>query len=186
MENRAEGGERRANGEVVMKRGMVVNFKTYEKFLGIILEQLRESFGVDVVLSFALFGSVARGTAGPESDIDVLIVHEEVDFRPTKRFVEVLMILRRHPEYLRLRDSGFLPDPYPVFMTEKELWERPHILLDILDDGIIIYDTGVLRRRLETLRSRLSELGAKKVNLEDGTWYWDLKPDWKPGEVITL
>jgi hypothetical protein len=55
-----------------------------------------------------------------------------------------------------------------------------------MDHGIIIYDNGILKRRFESLRKRLSELGSKKVVLEDGSWYWDLKPDWKPGEVIEL
>ena len=59
-------------------------------------------------------------------------------------------------------------------------------MLDILFEGIILYDTGILRNRLEILRKRLDELGAKRITLADGTWYWDLKPDWKPGEVITL
>ena len=159
---------------------MTVNFETYENFLGILLQRLKDSFGADKILSFALFGSVARGTAGPESDIDILIVHAKVDFRPTKKFVKVLMDLRGHPEYKRLKQKGLLPDAYPIFMIEKELWERPHILLDILDHGIIIYDTGILRQRLEALDKRLKELGAKRVDLENGRWYWDLKPDWRP------
>jgi len=29
-------------------------------------------------------------------------------------------------------------------------------------------------------------LGSRKVILGNGSWYWDLKPDWKPGEVIEL
>ncbi len=163
-----------------------LGFETYETFLKLLLEELQAGFGEDVILSFAVFGSVARGEARPDSDIDILIVHKEVDYNPTGRFVDILYQLKRGDEYKRLKERGLNPDPYPVFMTEKRLWQNPHILLDLLDEGIILYDTGLLRERLEALRRRLSELGSRKVFLEDGRWYWDLKPDWKPGEVIEL
>ena len=39
---------------------------------------------------------------------------------------------------------------------------------------------------LERLRRRLHELGARRYVDEDGYEYWDLKPDWKPGDVVTL
>jgi len=161
-------------------------YATYEKLLNQLLQRLRGAFGEDVILSFALFGSVARDEARPDSDVDLLIVHSPVDFDPLRRFVDVLLDFREGNEYRRLQEEGFRPDPYPIFMTEKEMYERPLILLDIMDHGIIIYDNGVLKKRFESLRKRLTELGTKKVVLEDGSWYWVLKPDWKPGEVIEL
>ena len=142
--------------------------------------------GEDVILAFALFGSVARGEARLDSDIDLLIVHKEVDFDPTKEFVKARFELEEETEYKRLRKSGLNPYPSAIFMTERDLWERPLILLDIIDHGLILYDTGVLQKRFDALRKRLAELGSKKIVLEDGTWYWDLKPDWKPGEIIEL
>ena len=167
-----------------MKTGF--GYATYKNLLDRLLQSLREAFGTDTILSFALFGSVARGEARPDSDMDLLVVHRPLDFEPVERFVDILSDLREDDEYRRLEARGFSPDPYPIFMTEKEMYERPLILLDILDHGVILYDNGVLRKRFESLRKRLSELGAKKVVLEDGGWYWDLKPDWKPGEVIEL
>ena len=167
-----------------MKTG--IGYATYEKLLKQLLQGVKDTFGEDIILSFALFGSVARGEARPDSDIDVLIVHKPVDVRPTWRFADVRFELRESDEYRRLQEEGFRPDPYPIFMTEEEMYERPLILLDIMDHGIIIYDSGVLKKRFESLRKRLAELGTKKVVLEDGSWYWHLKPDWKPGEVIEL
>jgi hypothetical protein len=32
----------------------------------------------------------------------------------------------------------------------------------------------------------MAELGSRRVELADGSWYWDLKPDWRPGEVVDL
>lgn len=165
---------------------MSIGYPTYKVFLEKLLYELRAGFGEDKILSFALFGSVARGEASSESDVDILIVHREIDFDPVKELVKIFFKLKEDAEYERLRKQGLKLDPYPIFMTEKELWENPLILLDVLDHGIIIYDTGVLKNRLEALKRRLKDLGSKKVYLKDGSWYWDLKPDWEPGEVVTL
>ena len=170
----------------MVKKNPNIGYDTYKKLLSQLLQDLRNAFGAEVILPYALFGSVARGEARPDSDIDLLIIHEPVDFRPVGRFVDVLLDLRESDEYRQLKEAGFSPDPYPVFMTEEEIYERPLILLDIMDHGIIIYDSGVLRKRFESLSKRLTELGTRKIILEDGSWYWHLKPDWKPGEVIEL
>jgi len=56
-----------------------------------------------------------------------------------------------------------------------------------------IYDAEILHdpdaffeKRLSRLRKKLDELGSKRVFLEDGSWYWILKPDLKPGETFEL
>ena len=89
-------------------------YATYEKLLNQLLQRLREAFGEDVILSFALFGSVARGEARPDSDINLLIVHKPLDFRPTEKFSGVRFDLREMDEYRRLQEEGFRPDPYPL------------------------------------------------------------------------
>ena len=165
---------------------MKLGYEVYKNFIQRLLERLKDSLGEGVILSVSLFGSVARGQARPDSDIDLFCVHKGVDFNLTKRFVQVTFELEQDEEYKRLVEKGLYPRPSCIFFTEQELWDKPHILLDMLYDGIILCDTGILQSRLEILRKRLEELGAKKTTLADGTWYWDLKPDWKPGEVITL
>ncbi len=165
---------------------MKIGCKQYALFLEQLLDRLRNSLGDEVILSLALFGSVARNEARPDSDIDLLIVHRKVGFYLTRRFVRIVFELKEEKEYQTLKKAGLNPNPCPVFMTEDELWERPLMLLDILDHGRILFDTGILQKRLQALKKRLAELGSKKVVLDDGRWYWDLKPDWKPGEVIEL
>lgn len=62
---------------------------------------------------------------------------------------------------------------------------RP-LFLDMVQDARILYDDErFLARYLTTLRDRLHQLGARRVWLGNA-WYWDLKPDLKPGEVIHL
>jgi len=41
-----------------------------------------------------LFGSCVRGTAGPESDVDILVVAPEFDGPPDQRHVDTLWMLR--------------------------------------------------------------------------------------------
>lgn len=115
-----------------------------------------------------------------------MVVHKEVDFNPAYRSVDIAFALKQEDEFKRLEEQGLNPQPACIFMTEGELWDRPHILLDILVEGILLFDVGVLKSRLKALKERLNALGSKRVALADGTWYWDLKPDWKPGEIIEL
>ena len=165
---------------------MRIGYEIYETYLQSFCSRLKASFGSESILSVALFGSVARGQARPDSDIDLLVVHKKVDFNPAYRSVDIAFALKEEDEYTRLVEQGLNPQPACIFMTEGELWDRPHILLDILVEGMLLFDIGVLESRLTALRERLNALGSKRVALPDGTWYWDLKPDWKPGEIIEL
>ncbi len=163
-----------------------VGYKTYRVFLDQLVEELRGALGEGGLLACCLFGSVAREEARPDSDVDLLVVHGEGCTDPLGTFLGVLKVVESSEVCQKLVAAGYRPDPYPVFLSERDLWERPLILLDPFDHGIVLWDTGVLARRFAALRKRLEELGAKKVYLPEGGWYWDLKPDWRPGEVITL
>jgi predicted nucleotidyltransferase len=148
--------------------------------------ECKAGLGADLV-ALALFGSVARDEAGPASDLDLYVV---VHTRPASlfdpRFAWTLR-LRETPEYQVLAAQGYRPEPMPVIHTVEELRAHPWILLDIADHGVILHDPkGVLAEELDAVRDRLSELGARRVTLPDGHWYWDLKPDWRPGDVIEL
>jgi predicted nucleotidyltransferase len=163
-----------------------VTYETYRDYLSVLVERLRVALGEGGLLACCVFGSVARGEARPDSDLDLLIVHRDGCENPLGTFLGVLNAAESSDVCQELVAAGYRPDPYPVFLSERDLWERPLILLDPMDHGITLWDTGVLARRFAALRRRLEELGAQKVVLPEGGWYWDLKPDWKPGEVITL
>jgi len=128
------------------------------------------------LLSFVVFGSTARGKAKTHSDIDVLIICK--DKRETwKHYLKAkLEIQKSHP-----------PMFSSIITTETNLRENPYILLDLIDDNILFYDPkNVFRKLIEDLRKKLKELGAKRIWIDEDTWYWDLKPDWKPGEVVEI
>lgn len=73
-----------------------------------------------------------------------------------------------------------------LVLSSEEAKENHLLYLDMVDDARILVDRGrFFQRKLDSLRKRLKELGAQKVR-RNGDWYWDLKPDLKPGEVIIL
>src|SRR3990172_12085173 len=101
---------------------MSVNFETYRAFLGDFVGRLKGAYGEGGLLACCLFGSVARGEARPDSDIDLLIVHRDRCEDPLGTFMTVLREVRASDECRRLIADGCRPDPYPVFLSEQDLW----------------------------------------------------------------
>lgn len=148
-----------------------------EKFLAQrFVEALKERMG-HRLLAVALFGSVARGQATEESDIDLLVIVNE---KPSSALQECLSVRRQVEPYPLRRIS-------PVVTTPQMLRQNFLLLLDILDHGIVLHDPdGILCDLLSRLKCRLDEWGSKKVQLPDGSWYWELKPDRKLGETLSF
>jgi hypothetical protein len=44
---------------------------------------------------------------------------------------------------------------------------------------------GFLTHAFERLRERLTKLGARRI-WRGNAWFWDLKPDYRPGDVFKL
>jgi predicted nucleotidyltransferase len=146
----------------------------------------REALADDLA-AVACFGSVARGEADTDSDLDLYVVTRQPVAVLLDPRLPAMRRVRAMPEYDALAQAGYRPDPRPIFHSVEKLGTHPWILLDIADHGVILHDpTGVLGRELEAVRRRLRELGSRRIELPDGSWYWDLKPDWHPGEVIEL
>ena len=140
-----------------------------------LLEALKRRLG-DHLISLLIFGSTAREDFKEESDIDILLIVK--DKREAER------------EYLKakLKIEGISPPFFSsIIATERELREDPYILLDIIEDHIMIYDPyNTAQRMLSLLKERLEDLGAKRVWLDEKRWYWNIKPDWRPGEVVEI
>lgn len=170
------------------RRDLGVDF--YGAALEVLLELMLDRFGSDLV-SFVLYGSVARGQARPESDIDLLVVLEnppENYHRRIDMVLDVQQVLADRAEYRRICDDlGIEPFFAYIVLSVKEARENRYLYLDMVEDAVILHDRDdFFARKLGEMRRRLKELGSKRVRLDDGTWYWDLKPDLKPGEVFTL
>lgn len=175
-----------AGGRADQKRSERLTFERCESLLERFVGALDDRLG-DRLLAVALFGSVARGEGDEASDLDLLLVHGGESQETLARVLREARELRATLEYRTLRALGFLPEPAPVLLTRERLAEHPWLLLDVADHGIVLLDReGLLQRELDAVRQRLEFLGSRKVTLPDGSWYWDLKPDWKPGELVEL
>jgi predicted nucleotidyltransferase len=142
------------------------------------------------LVSLCLCGSVARGAASPESDIDLLVIVREAKKSYYKMLEPVLQAERTLRETDRFRQFHCsYPAPYLSYLvfSEVEASRNRNIYCDMVDDGIILYDNNhFLQRRLQQVKQRLRELGAERVVLDDGRWFWDLKPDLVPGMTFEL
>ncbi len=160
-------------------------YNDYKQILNKFKQLLLEKFGENFI-SLVLYGSVARGTAKTESDIDLLIILKDAPDSYYRRLEPVIDI------ELKLRDEAFeTTDAVPIFssivLSKEEAMENRNIFLDMIDGSIILYDkNNFFKNRLKELKKRLLQLGSEKVVLEDKTWYWNLKPDSAMGEVIEL
>lgn len=167
-----------------------LGFEFYEELLGRFLDLLKEHLG-DRLISLVLYGSVARGEAREESDLDLLIILDGVSPNYHRRLDEVLKVqtrLEREQVYEKMKGAlGIAPFLSYLILSKEEANENRYIYLDMVEDVKILYDRDdFFAKRLKKMKERLRELGSKRIQLKDGTWYWDLKPDLKSGEVFTL
>jgi predicted nucleotidyltransferase len=141
----------------------------------------------DRLVSVVLFGSVARGTMRPDSDMDILLVVEPLPQGRTARVREFEDIDRALEADLELaRRSGIQTLLAPVFKTRDEVGQGSPLFLDMTIEARILFDReGFFDHYLQDLRARMKALGSVRKELGGG-YYWLLKPDWKPGETITL
>jgi predicted nucleotidyltransferase len=137
----------------------------------------------DRLISLVLFGSVARGQARPTSDIDLLVVAEGFPRSLADRRRPLLA------SWERARAARGLPAVEWNLVTKspEEARVRGPLYLDIVEDGILLLDRGgFFAEVLQGMRDRMRALGSRRVHLEDGSWYWDLKPGFRFGEVVEL
>lgn len=166
---------------------MGVGYEAYRGFLDRLLGQLELMLGEEGLVSAALFGSVAREQGTVESDIDLLVIHRAEGCDPIEPFAKVMSRMDGWPEYQELREQGLYPSPEVIFMTPNELSRQPLILLDIADHGRVLKDPhGFLSEKMERLKSIMKRLGSQKILFDDGSWAWDLKPDWRPGDTVQI
>ncbi len=162
--------------------------REYQNLVDDFMARCRQNYGGHLKAA-AFYGSVARGSARPTSDIDLILVFDTLPKDRGERVDMIFPLVQQSedsPAAQALREYGCYPAISPFLYTVEEIERTQPILLDITEDGIILLDNGILKSKLQKLRERLKELGAKRFIQQDGSMYWDLKPDWRPGEEIEL
>ncbi|MCL0033452.1 nucleotidyltransferase domain-containing protein [Thermodesulfovibrionales bacterium] len=155
-----------------------------QDFIKILKGYFKES-----LVSVILFGSVARGTAKKDSDIDICIVVKKLPqsrYQRHKLISPLLGKLREGRTYDLLFKKGYLPEIATVLYTKEEIKETRPIFLDMVEEAVVLLDDGSFKVKIDELKARLKQLGSQKTYLEDGSYFWRLKPEAKFGEVISL
>jgi len=109
-----------------------------------------------------LFGSAARGEAGLESDIDLLVVGRAIPGQRHRRSREIAEIKRLFP--------GVSLDVLLMTWDEVQSNFRNHnpLFLDIAEEGVVLIDSGgALRDAIEATRLYVRERGIERL---DGGW----------------
>ena len=123
---------------------------------------LEARFGADLI-SVVLFGSWARGQGERR--------------RPAGRDPRVARGI-----------SGEFADRVSLIVATPEGAERvKRYCLGMLSGLVRLRDQGgFFRAVLDLLQMKLQELGSPRCVDDDGDEYRDLKPDWMPGDVVSL
>lgn len=152
----------------------------------LLLSRVRAFYGERLV-SFAIFGSVARGSQNFESDLDVLIIADPLPQGRMRRIREFEGVEDEIEPFLNsLRKDGIHSRISAVIKSPEEARRGSPLFLDMVEDAVILFDReGFFANLLKRMRERLQSLGARRV-WNGNAWYWILKPDFRPGEVFEI
>ena len=159
---------------------------TFDSLLRALAVASQELYGERLV-ALAVFGSVGRGTMKPDSDIDVLLVVDRLPDGRIPRIEEFAPVELALASLIdAARAGGVDTRVSAVLRTPAEVRAGSPLMFDMTEDARILHDPqGVLAGALADLKGRLARLGARRI-WRDGWWYWDLKPDYRSGEVFEV
>ena len=167
--------------------GQGIRQREYLPLISKVLASLLKTYG-ERLISVVLYGSVARGTARENSDLDLLAVIEGLPENFSERITEIIGIIRSaRDEKMKLwLEKGVFANVQIIPLLPSEARAHQPLYLDLLFDSVILFDRGLIKEVFEEMRSRLQELNAKRVTLPNGKWYWELKPRLEKGEVVEV
>lgn len=166
--------------------GGAASLTSEHPFIGAVLAAIRATYG-ERLRSVALFGSVARRTARPDSDVDLFIVVDDLPRGRRPRLATFDPVESRLAGAIaELARDGIRTELSPVLRTPEDIRTASPLMLDLTEDAVLLEDRGgILAAALDDLRARLRRSGAKRI-WRGSEWYWDLKPDYQRGEIIRL
>lgn len=141
----------------------------------------------DDLVSVVLFGSVARRRCKPTSDIDLIVVLRDAPKTAgARRAVLDPVRASMDPLLEELWREGLFIDFTEIIFTASETRKTHRLFLEVIEDGMILHDSdGFFAGLLEKLKNALRRMGAQRKTIGN-LRYWDLKPDFKPGDVVEI
>ncbi len=138
-----------------------------------LLQQVKEHYG-DNLVSLVIFGSAARGTQSPESDLDFLLVVKGLSRGRGSRTRDFIEGVEEKMEDLlnALRRQGYPIELSPIIKTPEEVLQGGFIYLDMMESAEVLYDRdGFFKGFMENFRQKYPE--SKKVFFKGG-YYWEV------------
>jgi uncharacterized protein len=141
----------------------------------------------DRLVSLVVYGSSGRLTQRFDSDIDLLIVARNLPRGRMKRIREFEKVEERMiPLLVKLKQEGINPSISPIIKSPEEVQKGSPLFFDMVEDARILYDQNkYISEVLKKIEKRFQELGSKRI-WKGNAWYWDLKPDYQPGDIFDL
>ena len=115
------------------------------------LEKLENSFKIESVI---LFGSLTKGRSNYKSDIDLLIVTDDMGDDWFQRHQNAYSISKGKVQPFVITTEEFI----------KSLKNRQTIVWEALADGIILYDRGVAKRISEQFQQLINSRALERMN----------------------
>jgi predicted nucleotidyltransferase len=133
-----------------------------------------------------LFGSVARGEARNDSDVDLMVVTKYLTGNRNEMVKRIFSSLDLARERQFLFENGVMTDLSIYPLAERELSSFYPIMLDVLDHGIVLFERDkILTQTAESMKLAASRLGVRRIQL-GSHWMWVLPPGLEVGEPLEV
>lgn len=148
---------------------------TYRQLLDFFVMKANDNIH-QALLSIVLFGSVSRGQATRESDIDVFVYFDD-DKLPradvTIALNKIILSLRGADAHMELQSRLIFPEIYPFIIGKSKSNQLPWVCLDSSVEGIVLFDTHGFGRTILTRLQRAVQSGEmRRTQLRFGGWCW--------------
>ncbi len=129
------------------------------------VERVRARWSVEAVV---LFGSRARGQHLRDTDVDLLVVSDAFIGQTNVARIEALL------EYW---DGPAAVEPFGATLDELKAL-RWGLLWDVLEDGRVLFDTGVFAQARERFNAVKRKGFLERIVRADGAVSWRFDTDW--------
>lgn len=151
--------------------------ETYRKLIDLFVDKVKAKLGIGL-LSMIVFGSVSRGQARGDSDIDIFVYFDDsvIDRYQIEICVnEIIIEIRESKEYIELEEREILPEIYPFYIAKSNSGDLPWVCLDSCIEGKVMFDRDNFGRdAVFNFLKGVEGRSGRKVNLPQGGWCWTL------------